>query len=668
MRLLFPWGLLALTLLIGVVLAYLLRLPRRRRPVPDLAPWLTISRADRRISNERRTLVSLGLQVAIVILLVLAYVKPYVTGGSEARHEIVLVDLSRPTRARDAVALKALQNQEQPKVSGRTRLEHEQAELLRLITGMSYDDRMTLIGVGARPAILASNEREPAILARRVNELQAQDEVADFRPACQLAVELARAVPHSHLTLLTGSTPQPEQFEPLADLPLEAGSVRHVSFCKAAENVGIAAFKSRKSLGSAADFHAMVTVVSSCSQSVKVQVELKLNDRTLDLKEVELPPGGTQTVSFSKPYRVGGVLKARLLVQDALAEDNEALDYLPAPRRMRVALITRTAMDEKQVNEYYLSKILRCDTGIEGVFLPADDYLKIAKDKNGLKAAMEAAVFDNWAPPADLLPPVHALFINAESPDIPGEVLKVLGERPVIRRWDEGHPLMNFLNLRDVFLKLAKEFRLGDSSTDVVAELVSSPLIVAKEFAHRKIAYVGFNPADSDIQFRKELPLLVFNCFEWFKRGPEPVTQIAPGQPMPLQVSDTSWKNLIVLPPGEGAMPQTIAIREGAESALLFETFRQGIYQYRGDNETAFKRGCAVFFGALWASNLAPSGELKIGRKDEKGQVVENRIAQDSGAQPGRGWLSGEWWVRFLWLALALLLAENYVFHRRIFF
>jgi len=472
MKLLFPWGLLALLILAGVVFAYWLRLPRRRHPVPDLAPWLTVARADRRLSNQRRTLISLALQIVIVLLLVLAYVQPYFAAGHDSCHEIVLVDLSRSTHACDDTPFRTLESLEVPRTSGPSRLEKEKGVLLRVAGAMGFQDRMTLIGVGSRPLILASNEAEPAILHRRIKELAPRDEVADFRPACQLAVELATASPHVRVTVITDGSVHQLELEPLAELPATAGQVRYVPLGKSAENVGIVKFKSRKNLDSEGDFQAIVTLVSSCPQERKVPMALELNGKTLDVKEVELAAGCAQTVQFSKPYRVGGVLKARLLVQDALLEDNEALDYLPAPRRMKVALVTKATLDEKTLSEYYLSKILRCDTGIEGVFLPAADYLKIAQDKNALRSAMEAVVFDNWAPSAEQLPPVHALFINVEAPEIPGEVRKVLGDRPLIRKWDEGHPLTNYLNLRDVFLRSAKEFHLNDKSTDVVAELI----------------------------------------------------------------------------------------------------------------------------------------------------------------------------------------------------
>src|SRR5205085_4487950 len=138
-------------------------------------------------------------------------------------------------------------------------------------------------------------------------------------------------------------------------------------------------------------------------------------------------------------------------------------------------------------------------------------YQKIAQDKNALKSQFEAVIFDNWAPAANEMPSCHALFVNAENPEIPATVRGVLGDRPLIRKWDEGHPLMNYLNLRDVFLKKAKDVQLNEKSADVVAELVSSPLILAREIGPRKLVYIAFNPADSDIQFKKELPLFMLN-------------------------------------------------------------------------------------------------------------------------------------------------------------
>ena len=667
MKLLFPSGLWLLAALLAVVVIYLLRMPRRQIPVADLAPWLNLARAGRKISNERRTMISLALQACIVISLIVGFSRPYFAASTGGHCELVLIDLSRSTRSHDNTPLVVLNGLEKPAYSGPSRLELEKDALRSMIRAMNTDDRMTIIGVGARPVIVASGESEPAILERVVGDLEALDESASFTPACQLVTELAKSEKNVRATVLCDGSVDTKDFAPLNALPADAGKIRVVATGKNAENVGITGFKSRKTFNSD-DIEVSVTLFSSASQALKVPVELYLEGKPQNVSVVEIAPGESKTVNFQMGYRLGGVLKGRLALQDACLEDNEAFDYLPAPHRTRVTLVTKDVMDEKTANDYYLARVLRCDTGIEGGFLSSADYEKIAQDKKALKTQFDAVIFDNWTPSAEQMPPCHALFINADrTPDIPAEVKGLLGDRPLIRKWDEGHPLMNYLNLRDVFLKQARQLQLDDKSTDVVAELVSSPLILARELGHRKLAYIGFNPADSDIQFKKELPLFVLNCFEWFKRGVEPVTQIPPGEPMTIPVSDSAWKSVVVFPPN-GASAQKIAVPEGAESVMFYDTFKPGIYRFMGETEKSPRLGFAVYFGSGKETNLNVTSAIQIGAADEKGRVTENRAELTSADKLVEHHVSSQMWVYFAIFAAGLLAVENYLFHRRVFF
>jgi hypothetical protein len=664
MKFLFPSGAWLLLVLAGIIAIYLLRMPRRRLQVADIAPWLTVARAGKRISSERRTLISLLLQSAIVLSLILAFTRPYFAAG-DSRFELVLIDLSRSTAAHDLTTLKILEGVEKPVNSGPSRLDIQKDALLKMVRGMNPGDRMTIIGVGERPSIVASSESESTVLERCALGLEPRNESAAFAPACQLAVELAKSEKNIRVTLICDGSVDQKELAALNGLPAGAGKIRCVTSGQPAENIGITSFKSRKKFNSS-EIDSTITLVSSAKQAVKVPVELYLDGKVQRATIAEIAPGGTQVVNFQMDYRFGGVLKARLALQDALQDDNEAIDFLPAPHRMKVALVTRNPMDEKAANEYYLARVLRADTGVDGGFLAAADYEKIASDKKALKTQFEAVIFDNWVPATDSLPECHALFVNAESPDIPVSVKELVGERPLIRKWDEGHPLMNYLNLRDVFLKKAKVIQLNDPTTDVVTELVSSPLILARETGHRKLAYIGFNPADSDIQFKKELPLFVLNCFEWFKRGAEPVTQIAPGEPLSIPVTDSTWKALLVTTP-EGGTPRKIEIPAGAESVMFYDTYRPGTYRVMGDSEKSATRGFAVYFGSAKESDLNTK-PLQITSNDEAGKPGENRAESTTLDALVEHHVSAGMWLYFAALALVLLVAENYFFHRRVFF
>ncbi len=666
MKLLFPSGLWLFAALACVIVIYLLRMPRRQIAVADLAPWLNLARAGRRISNERRTMISLALQACIVLGLIFGFARPYFAASTGGHCELVLIDLSRSTRAHDDTPLKVLDGTDKPSTKGASRLDLEKDALRSMIRAMNTDDRMTIIGVAGRPVIVASGESEPAILERLVSDLEAQDESAAFEPACQLVMELAKSEKNVRATVICDGSTDSKEFTALNALPSDAGKIRVVVTGKNSENVGITGFKSRKTFNSD-DIEVSVTLFSSASQPLKVPVELYLDAKPQSASIAEIAPGESKTLTFQMGYRLGGVLRARVALQDACLEDNEAFDYLPAPRRTRVTLVTKEAMDEKIANDYYLAKVLRCDTAIEGGFLPSSDYEKIAQDKKALKSQFDAVIFDNWTPTAEQMPPCHALFVNAESSDIPAAVKGMLSDRPLIRKWDEGHPLMNYLNLRDVFLKQAKQLQLDDKSTDVVAELVSSPLILAREMGHRKLAYIGFNPADSDIQFKKELPLFVLNCFEWFKRGVEPVTQIPPGEPMKIEITDSTWKSVVVFPP-DNAAPQKVAVPEGAESVLFYDTFKPGIYRFMGDAEKTPRLGFAVYFGSAKETNLNVSSAIQIGTADEKGHIADNRAELTAVDKLVEHHISSQMWIYFALFAAGLLAVENYLFHRRVFF
>src|SRR3954462_8771305 len=111
MKLIHPWGLFALAILVVIVIAYLLRMPRRQIPIPDVSLWRKLSAADRKLPTSRRTMISLILQVSIAILLVGAYARPYFsTSTTGPHHEIVLVDISQSMLANDAPTIEILKN------------------------------------------------------------------------------------------------------------------------------------------------------------------------------------------------------------------------------------------------------------------------------------------------------------------------------------------------------------------------------------------------------------------------------------------------------------------------------------------------------------------------------------------------------------------------------
>lgn len=668
MRFINPWGLFALAVLAVVVIAYLLRMPRRQLPIPDVSIWRKLSAADQKLPTSRRTLISLLLQVVIAVLLVGAYARPYISASNSGpRHEIVMIDLSQSMLAAES-NVEILKGPAPAKTPTHRRIDLARDTLRGLVRGMDFQDRVTLIGVGRRPVVIANGVSERAILERAIDSLETLSESANFAPACAVAAELAKVSEQSRVSVITDGSLDADALKSLDTLPAANGKVRLFKVGKSTENLGITTFRARKNPNSEADFQSMVSVFNSTAREIEVPVALSLDQHLLDVKNLKLPAFSEKTVVFSSQYHVGGVLKAQLFASDALLTDNEAIEYLPEPPRMDVALVTEKAMSEEQLNSYYLAKIIKCDSGVAGGFLSAAEYQKLAGDKQAMAQMMQAAIFDNWSPSdSSQLPPGHILFINTESDQIPVAIGAMLNERPLIRRWDDGHPLMNHLNLRDLFLTKVKNVELKNKAVDVVVEMISSPLILSREIDGRKIVYIGFNPVDSDIQFRKELPFLLFNCFQWFKQEPEPITQLAPGEVYTARARNSSWKALTVIPPGKNAVPERIALAGGELSARFAHTQVPGVYRIVGDNETAPSNGFVVYFGDKRESDLRQTERFEAGTKDESGKIADNRI-EEIRNDATNNWIASELAPAGLWLALAVLLFEHYVFHRRVFF
>src|SRR5262249_11430579 len=119
-------------------------------------------------------------------------------------------------------------------------------------------------------------------------------------------------------------------------------------------------------------------------------------------------------------------------------------------------------------------------------------------------------------------PPTSVVYFHPTGPNSPFEVT---GEatRPHITEIDEGHPVMRYISMSDVFMDKSDVFaadpKKGESA---LARSVTDTLIVAKRDNKRKLLGVGFSlPAadrDSatDLPMRVAFPMMMVNALDWF--------------------------------------------------------------------------------------------------------------------------------------------------------
>ena len=521
------------------------------------------------------------------------------------------------------------------------------------------------VGRTAEPAF--NFQADGDAILRALTRLSATAEEANFADACRLAAEIANSQESAEIILVTDSAIRPADFSSLAALK---SPVKLVRVGGRSGNLAITNFRLRRNLDSPTDYEAVVSLMNTFDAPREVEVQLLLGGTAFDLAKIQVPAGGEAVQVFREKLRVGGVLEARIGVDDALAEDNVAWEILRPPPRLRVLLVS----DDTSPSSF-LVRAVGSDAGaVEGMVVTPEQYRRtLAANPAVLRGQCDAVIFDRWAPEkAEELPPAHLLAIDCVPPGQPvtaGEAL----DKPLIRKWEQGHPLMSYLNLRNVFISSARRLAVAGADDPVspraakggppverVAELVASPLVLAWErqmpgtngrSRPQRFVVAGFNPRESDIVLRKELPLLLWNTLLWFQADGEAATQIAPGETIAIAAPDSGASQglAVVTPDGRSAA----AAVDAAGVAYFTDTRAPGIYRYRiGAKEDAF----AVNGGRRSESDVRP---VDLGFKAEELDAVKLAALWPA----GRGL-----WPYLLLAAAALLAVEAVLYHRRVSF
>lgn len=694
MSFLAPANLLLLGLLALIAIAYLLRMPRRLIRVPD-AGIARLALADHsRINRQRRTVVSLALQVAILVLLAIAAAMPLFGDGRKGnRSIIVMLDVSASMRADDSAKFRVLADNEKMPVASSSRFQKAVEAVRGLARGMRPGDHMMLMTVGRTADVVFNFQSDQAVIVHALDAVCPSAEEANFVDACRLAAQIAGVSKSAEIVLVTGSALKAPDVAPLT--ALGASAIKLVKVGQQSGNLGITNFRVRKNMDSPTDYEALVSLASTLDQPRKVEVELSLNGSVFDIAAVDVPAGGEAVQMFREKLHVGGVLEARLRIVDSLADDNVAWEILRPPNRLRVLLVS----DDTSPSSFLVRAVGSNAGALEGLVITPEQYRQtIASNPAVLVDQRDAIIFDRWIPDkAEQLPLIHMLAIDCVPPGMPvtsGEPF----DKPLIRKWEQGHPLMSYLNLRNVFISSARRMTVGQGvkgqpPVERVAELVSSPLVLAWErpmpngagdkskgsqvcsagnTRPQRFVVMAFNPRESDIVLRKELPLLLWNSFLWFQNASEPATQVSPGGTIALDASQCPGAASVIVttPAGE---TRTVSIDPSSGAAFFSATDAPGVYRYRvGKKEDAFAVNCGrreatdvLRLDPLGGSAVGAIGDKTVRPVDDLGFKPQMLDAAKLAATPAG---DRNIWPYLLMAAAAILIFETIVFHRRIYF
>lgn len=602
-----------LAVLFGVLIAlYLWERARRRADVPSLLLWQAIPDAVMRTSRFRPDWLFV-LQCLLLGALIAGLADPYLTArpnpATVARCVLVL-DLSASMQARE----------------GRdTRFDLARHAIGARIAALGADDEVMLIGAAHHPHVAVAFTRDHAEVLRRLAALEAVDTRANLDAALAIAGYAAAQPDH------------PAQIELFTDTPREQlpaqwrDRVALVQVGETDDNLAIEALQVAQ--GRFQDFrdaHGFVSVHNFAHREAHGVLTLQMDDTVFTRRGFSVAP--RSVVGFPlQDLPAAGVLRASLDVNDALAADNVAYNYVRPVRPLRVLAVTESPL---------LAAALR---RIEGATPNLQFDVIAPPDYRGATGA-DIVLFHRFAPPfpAD----AASLYVAPDGTGSPFEVRGMFTAVPVLD-WNARHAVLAGLRPELPFaLATAQDLAVpawADPLLTSRADGREIALAVAGEHEGHRRAALAFDLATESLLSADHVNLLLvfLNLLDWLAPTDDPVRIVRTGD---VEVVDH-------LP----ARPRRVVDPHQHESILAADTLARVDAAYAGEYRIAADGTTVRVF-----ANFSDAEESDIGRATQAISAAPPLPAAAAIPHPQRGvatWLYA--------VAAALMVMEWFVARRR---
>ena len=294
-------GMLAAVLGGLAIVAYILKMRRRRFEVPFTTLWQRVLKEKEASSlwKHLRRLLSLLLILVIVGILLFAATEPRLgSPDTAARNVVVILDTSASMKAID----------EGPD-GDRARIDRAKEEAIELLASLGGGDAAMLMRMDGRTTPLSRFESDFSRLKQVVSEIDATDTPADLRSALAAASDALRerqnpiiiiigdgAYEAEILDSVVWQPPQPTPTEAAGGAPearfankrlsaidLSGIEVRFVSVGQRGDNVGIVAFNVRRYHSNKLNFEVFVEVENFGDKPAELKLVLYNGDLEIDV-------------------------------------------------------------------------------------------------------------------------------------------------------------------------------------------------------------------------------------------------------------------------------------------------------------------------------------------------------------------------------------------------
>ena len=496
------WGLLGLPVVLAL---HLLRQRSRRAVVSSLSLWSFMEIEVRGSRWQRIPLTWLLLvDLLIVVLLSLAWAQPQLNApGSlrQARHLVILLDISASMRARDILP---------------DRFSRAQAQAISLLSSLESEDIATVVAFGNRPLWVGDTRQlDLPTLHSQILALQPGESGHALEKALALATAaLDERLPADIHVFTDAAFPEP-------DLGLFAGEIQWHVVGEATANQAVLEL-SAIPVGDG-EIQVMAHIANFSNAPTNRILTLLADERPVDSTTLQMPPDSVVahiwTVS-GRPYS----LTALLAGSDALSLDDAATFGLHHSRQVRVGLVAQEPEPLKRALEALTEVDLR-------VLAPEDYRPGFAFDLLILRAFLPEA----WPP---------GLVVVVDPPS-DSALLPLAGNQeitvpPVAR----SHPLLDDLNFSGVRWSQVRTLERFPDDFESLLQAEGLPLVVYGRRERSQIYLLLFDLHSGNLTRHPAFPVLMANLTRLAAVANLP-THLRAGQPLPVpDVNDYSHVHL----------------------------------------------------------------------------------------------------------------------------
>ncbi len=628
MNFLKPTSLYLLLLIPLLLLLYVLRLRRKTYVVSSCLLWeqsVEDMKANTPFQRLRRNLL-LPLQIIFLMLAIIALARPFWRGAADVAQNIILIiDGSASMKATDA---------------GKTRFEAAKSAAAKMVDDLRDGDRMMIIEAKSSPRIVSGFTSDRLQLRDALDRMRAADTSTDLGSAIQLALSIAKDIQKSEIFLLSDGAAKLPGYNSLTpfikrELGHTSARMRFIGFGrKDIDNVGITALEMGQSPADPSERQVFVALQNFGDiEKRQLLLELYHDENLIDVRELSLSPGERRSTIFDGFGYVKGSVKAMIDIDDDLDVDDRAYCILGEPSVLRILLVS--------TGNRFLEEAIR--TASTRIQLFREEPEAYSADEK-----YDIVVFDGFVP-GDL-PSESVVFVNPET-DLPFGKSLFYNDNPTVIDWNRSHPVMRFVDLSNLQVDRSRNYEMPPWMKPLV-ESDMGALAWLGEHDGRRIIVLPFDirlRPSNNFPMLTAFPIFVSNVLGWLAGADAESSyrQVRSGEPLRFSPPGAAVDQVVTVRKPDG---EEVKLRRKGGNIVYSDTDMVGIYEVTGEG-----------FAEKFAVNLLDESESDI-KSVDKIEIAGQEIASSTVSAVS----NREIWAGLVLVALILLAAEWWVYHRRV--